>query len=312
MLKELPHQRILLLLTGLVLIFITTTTAHAQIRAASPVRVGDSITCHVGKKIRVLTPDTRRIRITGNSGEIQEIFDEVSRHSNLTTYVYTVPVIEADVNVEICPGEVNYIAYRAEWLLRLHNDTRNKWAVYAVIAHEIGHYALGHDRNSVGSNHKIELEADEYAGEVLAKMNVSLEDAQAAFRSRLMNPTDETHPPINQRLMAVKKGWEKVGTISSTPQVDLSPVDLSQVHLKIDVLGQLNTIHILPAPSPSLVNAGQFMINFQNQTKTFYLEYGKVAEVNLYGQNNKVYISPQLSNRVRVTQHGQNNEVIIR
>jgi hypothetical protein len=114
--------------------------------------------------------------------------------------VYTVPVTEASVNVEICPGDVNYIAYRADWLLGLYNDTKNRWAVYAIIAHEVGHYFLAHDRKAVGSNQTIELEADRYAGEVLAKMGVSLKDAQAAFRSSLMNSTDETHPRMRPRV----------------------------------------------------------------------------------------------------------------
>ncbi len=93
MLKGRPHQIILLLLIVLLLTSIGAVKAHAQIRAASLVRVGNSITCNVGPKPYPLTPDKNRIRFNGNSSEIQDIFDRVARHSGLTGYVYTVPVI---------------------------------------------------------------------------------------------------------------------------------------------------------------------------------------------------------------------------
>lgn len=339
-------QPTLLFLTLLALVLGTVITAHAQFRVSPVKSIGDKITCHVGGESYTLSPNKRLILSTSFAAkyvETQDIFDKVTSYTRLRSNVYTVPV-EDDINVEICPGDVNYIAYNADWLKSLYYETNSKWALYAIIAHEIGHYVLAHDRTAVGSDPKIELEADEYAGEILAKMGACLSDAQAAFNSRIMqNQKGESHPSIDKRLAAVKRGWEKVGTICPTPQVFQSQVDQSQVYLKMEIHGQLNTIEILPTSASTSTststsistssststssgssssstsisdstsgNTRRVVINAQRLTKTIYLEYGKTAEVNLWGQNNKVYISSEIRDRVRINDHGESNEVIIR
>jgi hypothetical protein len=211
MLRHYSHRAALLSLAVLAFICGTATAARAQLRAASLDRVGDTITCHIANTSYQLTPDKAKIRFKGLSSETQEAFDKVTPYTDLYTNIYTIPVLE-HINVEICPGEVNYIAYNADWLLNFYSDTSNRWALYAVIAHEVGHYILAHDRRSAGSNPKVEQEADEYAGEVLAKMGASLEEAQSAYHASEMQPTslDGTHPPIAQRLDAVERGWRKI------------------------------------------------------------------------------------------------------
>jgi len=220
--KERPHKRILLLLIGLAFVFGTATTARAQLRTIGLESIGDSVTCHIGNSTHRLTPDKFRIQFRATSKETQEFFEEVAPYTDLTSYLYALPVTDTS-NVEICPsdGGMNYIAYNANWLLDVYQDTNSKWTLYAIIAHEVGHYALAHDRRSIGSNHKIELAADEYAGEVLAKMGASLPDALAAYRSDKIgdHQGDDTHPPINKRLEAVEKGWRNVkGTQASTEE----------------------------------------------------------------------------------------------
>jgi len=210
MLKGYPHRGTLLLLIGLSFVVGASMTARAQIRAASPERIGDTVICRIGNSSYKLTPDAR-FRFRANRKETQEAFDAVAPHTDLSSYIYTVPVTER-INVEICPGDqgMNYIAYNRDWLLSVYNDTNGKWALYAIIAHEVGHYVLAHDRRSSGSNPRIELEADEYAGEILAKMRASLEEAQAAYRWGADHDETDTHPPLHKRLEAVERGWRKI------------------------------------------------------------------------------------------------------
>lgn len=195
--------------------------AQGQIRIAPVTSIGDTITCHVAGRSFVYQPDHSLISprsLTGKTVETQPIFNSVLGYTELRTNVYTVPVTDKKVNVEICPGERNYIVYNADWIRSLYNETENRWVLYGVMAHEIGHYVRGHQHTAVGSdtewesNWKIESEADEYAGEVLARMGASLEDAQLAFKSEKMRsetPT-HTHPPTSQRLKSVEAGWRKV------------------------------------------------------------------------------------------------------
>lgn len=217
MLKEHPHKEIPFLLLPLLLLLMGTES-QAQIRIAPIRSIGDTITCYVGGKNYQLRPDHSLIsakRFAAHTAEIQKVFDKITPHTNLRTNLYTVPV-EDDINVEICPGEVNYIAYNAAWVKALYRDTDTQWALYGVIAHEVGHYVLNHDRVGVKSDPKTELAADEYAGGVLAKMCASLSEAQSAYNSKIMEEQPgDTHPPITQRLAAVERGWKSSRTACS-------------------------------------------------------------------------------------------------
>ena len=211
--EERHRKQIFLLLIGLIFVMGAATAAHAQLRTLSLDDVKDSVTCRIGHRTHNLTPDKYRIQFNATSKETQLFFEEVAPYTDLTSYLYALPVTDTP-NVEICPadGGMNYIAYNANWLLAVYKDTNSKWTLYAIIAHELGHYARAHDRISIGSNPKIELAADEYAGEVLAKMRASLQDALAAFHSDKIGDHrgDDSHPSLRKRLEAVEKGWRKV------------------------------------------------------------------------------------------------------
>jgi hypothetical protein len=204
---------------GVALFFGVSVEATAQFRISPVTTIGNRITCHVGGQTYERTPNKELIYRTYPTSyaptyrETQEIFDKISDYTELTTNIYTVPVTDDEVNVEICPGDVNYIAYNPTWLKSVYDDTNNLWAVYAIVAHEIGHYANNHDRKSVGSNRNLELEADEYSGAILAKMGACLPDAQAAFDAQVMkrNIPNHTHPPIAERFAAVWRGWKEFG-----------------------------------------------------------------------------------------------------
>jgi hypothetical protein len=204
-----PYTLFVAAFLGLLIVMPT----HAQIRIAPVTSIGATVTCYVGGAKFQYQPDQSLISagsVTGKAAEAQAMFDKVSEFTDLRSNVYTIPVTDKKVNVEICPGDTNYIVYNADWVRELYNETNNLWAIYFVMAHEIGHYVLGHQHTQLGSNPKIELEADEYAGEVLAKMKATLKEAQAALRSDAMKPKSHTHPPIDERLNAVGTGWIKV------------------------------------------------------------------------------------------------------
>lgn len=222
MLKGHPHRRAGRILIALAFVFGIAGAARAQIRTVSLESVGDSITCRVGKTTRKLTPDKFRIQFRATSKETQEFFEAVAPYTDLVNYLYVVPVTDTP-NVEICPadGGMNYLAYNANWLLSVYQDTNSKWTLYAIIAHEVGHFARGHDRTSLGSNHNIESVADEYAGEVLAKMGATLPESLAAYNSDKIGDHrgDDTHPPLGERLKLVEKGWRTIrGKETSTEE----------------------------------------------------------------------------------------------
>lgn len=209
-----------LILAQMVLFFVSATVVEAQIAMAPLKRLPAIITCHVGGEEYQLTPNRqliRRMQFAPDDVETQKIFQEVEPYTELRIHIYTIPVKE-NINVEICPSDegMNFIAFSADWLQRLYDETATKWALYGVVAHEIAHFVKAHDRTRVGSDPVIELEADRYAGEVLGRMGASFSQARAAYDSDLLRKVHgETHPPIEDRIAAVRQGWLKGKDIRS-------------------------------------------------------------------------------------------------
>lgn len=100
-----------------------------------------------------------------------------------------------------------YILYDKDFFSKVSASTGTDWGNTSILAHEVGHHLNGHTLKSGGSNHKIELQADEFSGFVLARMKCSLEDAQSAVSNLLPEEASATHPAKKDRLHAIEKGW---------------------------------------------------------------------------------------------------------
>jgi len=102
-----------------------------------------------------------------------------------------------------------YILYDNSFFNSINDKASNDWAATSVLAHEIGHHLNGHSLNNEGSNHRFELEADYSSGFYLAKMGASLEEAQSAIQTLKYEKATRTHPAKVDRLLAIKRGWNK-------------------------------------------------------------------------------------------------------
>jgi hypothetical protein len=101
------------------------------------------------------------------------------------------------------------ILYNPEYISWINSNTKNKWGVTALLAHEIGHHLNGHTIRKNGSNPKVELEADEFAGFVLQKMGATLEQAQDVMNYIANAQTSSTHPARALRMKAIASGWKR-------------------------------------------------------------------------------------------------------
>lgn len=116
---------------------------------------------------------------------------------------------------------VRYILYDPNFMSRLSKNTSN-WSNLFILAHEIGHHVNGHsldlllyagdivDIPKLKKKREQELEADEFAGFVLAKLGASLAQTNLSV-SNLSNNDDtySTHPKRDSRLAAIEKGYHK-------------------------------------------------------------------------------------------------------
>ncbi|MFT5252884.1 MAG: hypothetical protein ACI87N_001906 [Flavobacteriales bacterium] len=113
-------------------------------------------------------------------------------------------------NIDVGNGhKERYILYDASFFKKIDDKAENGWAATSVLAHEIGHHLNGHSLNNEGSNHKFELEADEFSGFVLAKMGASLKDTQSAINTLKYEKATRTHPAKVDRLLRIEKGWNR-------------------------------------------------------------------------------------------------------
>lgn len=153
----------------------------------------------------------------------------------------TIIAKEAKVsNAEICLSTGNkYILYNPQWFKYLYKDAEEEWADIGIFAHEIAHFHLNHDSQSLGSSPKVELEADELAGKIMAKLKLTLSQALIAFRSEKMKSSgSHTHPDTEERIKSVKKGFcqENPNCEESAPP----KIDLPKLFQKCFDFGNLN------------------------------------------------------------------------
>jgi lipoprotein NlpI len=111
------------------------------------------------------------------------------------------------VNLQAKKGFLRYVIYDDEFLKSLDSTSSGYWASISIFAHEIGHHLSGHTLDSMGSRPDKELEADRFSGFIMYKLGATLEEAQAAMNVIGHVNIVSTHPPLPNRLAAIRNGW---------------------------------------------------------------------------------------------------------
>jgi tetratricopeptide (TPR) repeat protein len=114
---------------------------------------------------------------------------------------------------------IRYILYDRVFMNTI--DSGTNWGNLFILAHEVGHHINGHsldmllyksvEPKTLKQRRQQELEADEFAGFVLAKLGGSLDEANQLITSIADNSDDSfsTHPSRSKRLTAVGNGYKK-------------------------------------------------------------------------------------------------------
>lgn len=116
---------------------------------------------------------------------------------------------------------IRYILYDRDFMNSLSYG--NNWGNLFVLAHEVGHHINGHSldlvlyaadavgEQTLAQSRQDELEADEFAGFILAKLGGPLSAAIQSITTISSNRDDtySTHPNREKRLAAVRKGFNK-------------------------------------------------------------------------------------------------------
>lgn len=185
---------------------------------------------------------------------IREIIKAVNWKENFTIErVYGTNNAEATIK-----NNERYILYDNEFCENIDYQTGTKWASISILAHEVGHHYYGHVFTGQGSTPPTELEADFFSGYAMAKLGASLENAKSAAKT-LRPEGSDTHPPRNERLRAITRGWNKAqnntndngggNSSSQNQQVSIFVIDelgQNQIaeNLQVEVCGLRQTIEL--------------------------------------------------------------------
>ena len=136
---------------------------------------------------------------------------------------------------------IRYIFYDRNFMFSVNSG--NNWENLFILAHEVGHHINGHsldlalyaaeivEPETLANQRKQELEADEFAGFILAKLGATLEQTSLSVNLIASNRDDfsSTHPSKSKRLAAISIGFNKAlvnkTVINETDAVPLSWVD---------------------------------------------------------------------------------------
>lgn len=175
-----------------------------------------------------------RIRLCCAKGE------DVNAYATFITFNKTVLTPEGPK-----PLQIPIIAYNAHFMTQYEFSTGNEYVPLYIFAHELGHIILRHPdaTNPLSRTQhpwQQELEADEFAGAVLARLGAKAEDLQitqrmfciekwfhmkkegdrvyAVFgqgdkqvRVSALVQGSKTHPDAVQRIQAIARGWRRGG-----------------------------------------------------------------------------------------------------
>ena len=152
--------------------------------------------------------DTSAVKISDVHDMLQEILNATGLQSNFELKEANVLNIEASIS-----HRKRYILYNPAFITRLNDLTKDKWAVMALLAHEVGHHLNGHTIRKSESTHELELEADEFAGFILQKLGATLQQSQNVMNLIAKAKDSSTHPSKSLRLLAIEKGWNKASAL---------------------------------------------------------------------------------------------------
>ena len=109
------------------------------------------------------------------------------------------------------PNAKRLVLYNELWVQDYLRSTGDEyWSGVALLAHECGHHLSGHTLDGQGSKPPKELEADSFAGFIVAKLGGTREQALALYKEFPLQAS-ATHPARSDRLQAVAVGWRNAG-----------------------------------------------------------------------------------------------------
>lgn len=179
----------------------------------------------------------------GTDSDAEKALDKILNVIGASKRFVLQPCSNIDNAVATAYKGIRYILYDREFMNSINYG--NNWGNIFILAHEVGHHINGHTLDlvlytanavesvSLSQSRQQELEADEFAGFVLAKLGGSLSAAKQSISSISSNRDDtySTHPSRDKRLAAVNEGFNKAKT--NQPNINYLPSETKSNYVEI-------------------------------------------------------------------------------
>ena len=136
--------------------------------------------------------------------KVESWVNEITQLGNIEKNFELVPASIENVSAIFDPAtQKRYVLYSQNFI-----EKTTKLGVFASLAHEIGHHANLHQLTEARRNVE-ELEADEFMGFVLAKLEGVASIEEALNITRILPTSYPQAVPLKSRAEAIKMGWSK-------------------------------------------------------------------------------------------------------
>ena len=244
---------------------------------------------------------------------LDKILDVIGVSKNFTL----IPCDKISNAVATAYKGTRYILYDKNFMSLISQNT-NDWSSLFILAHEVGHHINGHsldillyasdavDIPTLEKKRKQELEADEFAAFVLAKLGANLSQLNNVI-ALISNNTDDTystHPKRSKRLLSVRNGFNKGYIKKETKKVIVDRTELryekstkfiklgdwyryksndpfNQFHLAITNGKVYNSSIKSTDMAPTFVTYGRDGVGFANLKKLYPKESKKLFDSNI-------------------------------
>ncbi|MGL4395538.1 MAG: YARHG domain-containing protein [Hyphomicrobium sp.] len=147
-------------------------------------------------------------RLDWSSSQIWNYIEEILQVAGLAPNFELIETDKVGNAAAMVRENKRILAYNPTWVASIGKSER--WKMYGLLSHELGHHLQGHTLLPGGSQPPIELEADRYAGFVLARLGANSTEAISLWQT-LSERGSDTHPARADRVAKVREGWTAGG-----------------------------------------------------------------------------------------------------
>ena len=152
--------------------------------------------------------------------EAERALTRIMNASGLAKNFALIPCDNISNAVAVSYRGERYIIYDKKFMSLISSRT-NDWSNLTILAHEVGHHLNGHsidlsmakivEPKSLAEKRKQELEADEFAGFIMAKLGAPLSSVLSSISLITTDDDDtySTHPKRSRRLERLRFGFNK-------------------------------------------------------------------------------------------------------